>query len=331
MIKFSTTAFIVATSIFLSCNSNKPSSVISDVDSCSTLQFTPLYNNVYDDTIIESAVLPGLLAWAEVTGIDTTLSLTEIVRIEREMSDPFVDDVNRAFTSTDIFDLGYDISNALKRLNELLSDSISTPQHLYGVIWPYRQSIAIVDTVALVALNHYLGPNHEAYSGFDTQIAATKDFRYITTDLVTAILRTSHPFKTPNPPTLLQAMLYEGAITYSTLPAIETDSPFNIIPSSNPHETVLNAPEAWRYLVDNELLYSTNPEVINNLLTSAYPRTNESPYLNRSTIRYISYQIVSDFVVNDTSLSLSRILSTDFYGDPNLRLTKTPRFNSSLK
>ena len=83
---------------------------------------------------------------------------------------------------------------------------------IYSIVSPYKQSIFIADSTMLVALNHYLGIDHNAYDGFDAYVKKTKQAKFIPYDIVEAMIGTYKPYVAEGEEVLLSKMLYAGAI-----------------------------------------------------------------------------------------------------------------------
>lgn len=71
----------------------------------------------------------------------------------------FEPEIEKAFSST------VQLEKRLGTLNANMSEQLpSLPSYsYYGILSPYRQQVILVDSVVFVALNHYLGSEHEAY------------------------------------------------------------------------------------------------------------------------------------------------------------------------
>ncbi|MDE6100009.1 MAG: hypothetical protein K2G01_03115 [Paramuribaculum sp.] len=48
--------------------------------------------------------------------------------------------------------------------------SVRFPARFFGIATPYRQSVMVCDSVILIGLNHYLGPDYPGYASFESHI-----------------------------------------------------------------------------------------------------------------------------------------------------------------
>ncbi|MCM1336386.1 MAG: hypothetical protein NC187_05030 [Candidatus Amulumruptor caecigallinarius] len=107
-------------------------------------------------------------------------------------------------------------------LAELLPD-VKWPR-VYGIVSPYRQAIVNTDTVSLVALNHYLGPDYEAYSGFDPYTRRQKNARLLPYHFTEALLMRDYPQPLDSlnarPADALDVMVHDGAVAAAMMRVI---------------------------------------------------------------------------------------------------------------
>lgn len=92
---------------------------------------------------------------------------------------------------------------------------------VYGIISPYRQAIVNTDSVSLIALNHYLGPDYEAYSGFDPYTRRQKSPRLLPYQFTEALLMRDYPQPVDSlgsrPADALAVMVHDGAVAEAML------------------------------------------------------------------------------------------------------------------
>lgn len=206
-------------------------------------------------------------------------------------------------------DLGIINKNFNQKLPQVKLDKI------YSFVSPYRQSIYICDSTLLIALNHYLGAEHEAYNGFEDYIKRNKDARFITYDIVEALISTNITFETNGNDDLLSKMLYEGSIIEAKMQLVPNASLEDALGytaeelewANNNEETI------WQALVSKELLYTTAYFDIDRIL---------SPAPNTSIIhkdapgrlgRYIGYKIVNSYIKKHSETTLKDLFISDFY------------------
>lgn len=186
---------------------------------------------------------------------------------------------------------------------------------IYTIVSPYRQSIYMADSTMLLALNHYLGENHEAYNGFDEYIKRTKDAKYIPYDIVEALIGSLLPFETCGNDILLAKMLYAGAIVEAKMQIVPNASLAKALGYSDDElewvkENELNL---WNALVSKELLYSTSYLDFKQLLLPA-PNTSvlHAGAPGRVGV-YLGYKIIESYMKKYPDMVLQNLFESEFY------------------
>ena len=187
--------------------------------------------------------------------------------------------------------------------------------NVYSFVSPYHQSIYICDTTILIALNHYLGANHEAYNGFEEYIKKHKEKRFIPYDIVEALISSNYPYEPNGNDDLLSKILYNGAII---------EAKMRIIPNATLEDALgytseefkwveQNQQLIWNTLISKELIYSTSYMDIDRLLSPA-PNTSIINSNSPGQVgRYIGYKIVEAYLKKNSSTTLQQLFSPDFY------------------
>jgi len=165
------------------------------------------------------------------------------------------------------------------------------------VRYPFR--IAIGDSLWLVALDNYLGPDHRFYESFPKYLRAELDARYIPLDLCEQWSRTVLP--PPQGRTFLDKMVYQGKQLYVAGTLVPEYESRELLRYSEEQWNWAEANEAqiWSHFIDRELLFSTDPEQDRKFLDRApFSRfglelDNESP---GRIGRYIGYKIVTAYM-----------------------------------
>lgn len=211
------------------------------------------------------------------------------------------------------------IESELGRLASILKDSL--PQagfsRVFGVISPYNQSVVIADSIVIIALNHYMGENYAAYASFPPAIIRLKTPGRIPIDVAEALIRVNYPFTTAESPTLLQRMIYEGAIAY-TLSALFPDASAADILGITPEaysETISATPEIWRELSSSGALYSSDPSAYDHMF-SRLSSSDMPPYVSPTT----GLQILKSYIANQPDTQLKDLLTPKFYQPAQTRL-----------
>lgn len=227
----------------------------------------------------------------------------------------FEPEVEKAFPSTAEIEKDLGTFEANKR--RLLP---SLPRYsYYGIVSPYRQQVMLVDSVVYVALNHYLGENHEAYGSMPDYARATKTPAYIAPDVAEAILSVEYPYSAGESPTAIQYFIYEGALlkAVSELTGITDTATLLGWTPQQLSMTESQEAEVWRKMAADNIIYSTDMTLARRLCApspSAQPISTELP---GRIGRYIGYRIVSAYLNSHPDTPLATILSPDFYNSPS--------------
>ena len=234
--------------------------------------------------------------------------------LEVMMFTPMVDSV---FThGTDSIALA--IGSIRSRLREAGVDL--APRRYAAVVWGRHESVLFVDSVMLIALNHYLGAENDAYRHFPLYMRLVKEPRLMPYDLAEALVATDHPYANGDEGTALQRMLYEGALTAAKMEAVK---------DATPADALGYRPEQMRFIVDEEsnlwrtmlaegLLFDTSVATIDRLVRPAPNTGILDPRCPGRVGRYFGYRIVENYRRRHPEASLSFLLSPQFYNDPQV-------------
>lgn len=195
------------------------------------------------------------------------------------------------------------------------ANDIELKPRLYAaVVWGRNESVMFVDSVMLIALNHYLGAEYDGYSHFPLYMRLVKEPRLMPYDLAEAIIATDHPYQ-PQAGTALERMLYEGALTAAKIEAVDGGNVADAL-GYRPEQIEFiqqNEQQLWRTLVEREFLYDTSVTTIDKLVA---PGPNTSLLDVRCpgrAGRYIGYRIVREYMDRHPETSLAWLLSSQFY------------------
>lgn len=227
----------------------------------------------------------------------------------------FQPQVDAAFPTLSVFEstLGQICSRA--KADSLAVDGMQ----FAAVVWGKPYAVAPVDSVMLIALNHYLGPDHESYAHMPSYRRAEKDAKYLPYDVASALAASATgKFATKDAPTVLNNLLYEGALVEARM---------RLVPDANladalgyTSETLVwleeSLPEIKREMAQRRMLYDTDPDLINRLFAGAA----SSPLLNGAApgraARYVGYTLVRRYADEHPDATLRDLLSPSFYDDP---------------
>ena len=166
----------------------------------------------------------------------------------------------------------------------------------------YRNKIAVTDTIVLIALDTYLGENHEFYASFYDYTKQNLNSNQIVPDLATSYAEQF--IYQPNRTTFLDEMIYFGKQLYLKDLWIPFKTDFEKIGYSvSEYEwSQENEFYIWQYFVENELLYQTDRKLLGRFIVAA-PFSRFNLELDRESPgrlgQYIGWQIVKSYMKNN--------------------------------
>lgn len=206
--------------------------------------------------------------------------------------------------------LGATLANAKEQ-------GLKLPHRRYvAVVWGRPESIVFNDSIALIALNHYLGENSPAYEHWPLYKRMLKRQDMLIYDIAEAEIATAYPFApAENENTVLSHILYEGALAYAKMQLIPDASVANAIGLSEEQltDTENNIEYMWGKLAAEQMLYSSDNDLIERLFAQLPYSTPISPKAPGRCVRMLGYQIVQSFVRNNKGTTLEKLLSPKFY------------------
>lgn len=228
----------------------------------------------------------------------------------------FTPDVDSVFVHS-----GNELSKTIGTVTaRLRASGIDVPQRRYATVaWGRHESMMFVDSVMLIALNHYLGATYKGYSSFPLYMQLVKEQRFIPYDIAEAITATRYPYQPTEAPTALSRMLYEGAIVTVRKAAVPGASEQDALAYLPEQLNYLKDEEAalWQKIVSDGLLYDTSPATTDRLVLPAPNTTLLSPGCPGRAGRYIGWRIVESYLKRHPGTTLDKILSPSFYNSSN--------------
>ncbi|MDG1374137.1 MAG: gliding motility lipoprotein GldB [Flavobacteriaceae bacterium] len=191
----------------------------------------------------------------------------------------------------------------------------------------YRNKVVVTDSIVLIALDTYLGVDHEFYASFYDYIKQNLNKDQIVSDLATAYAE--RLIYQPKRSTFLEEMIYFGKQLY-----------FKdlLIPFKEDYEKIGYLPEQyewaqdnefyiWQYFVENELLYETDRKLLTRFIIPApFSRFNleldsESP---GRLGQYIGWKIVKSYMENNTTplVKMLQMEATDIFKNAKFKPKK---------
>ena len=168
----------------------------------------------------------------------------------------------------------------------------------------YRNKVLLADSLLIIGLDNYLGSEHRFYGGIEKYISKEMKPSQIGPDVAEAYARNF--IKPPNSASFLGQIIYYGKVLYLKdlwLPKIPDAQKIGYT------ETEYEWAEAnelymWRYFVEKELLYNTDPKLGARFINPApfskfyLEIDNESPGMLG---RYLGWKIVRAYMENTDS------------------------------
>ena len=163
----------------------------------------------------------------------------------------------------------------------------------------YNNRVILADSLLLIGLDNYLGPEHRFYQGINHYIAKELDKKYLSSDVASAFAN-----KLVRPPadrSFLSQMIYYGKNLYlkDIWMPLSADTE-KIHYSEEEMEWVkANEEQMWRYFIEKEYLYSTDqglaPRFLDPAPFSKFRLELDSESPGRAG-RYIGWMIVRSFM-----------------------------------
>ena len=179
----------------------------------------------------------------------------------------------------------------------------------------YRDNVIVTDSIALIALDNYLGETHRFYVDGNIPAYLAKNFtqEQIVVDLADGYAK-KYVFQA-NRKTLLDEMIYFGKLLYfkDVIIPFKADAEKMGYSELQLKWAEANESQIWSYFIEKELLYSTDPKLPNRFIADA-PFTkfylqldNESP---GRLGQYLGWQIVKAYA-ETTGEDMMKIMQTE--------------------
>lgn len=175
----------------------------------------------------------------------------------------------------------------------------------------YRNKVFLTDSLLIIALDTYLGSDHEFYGGIPK--FHSKNFRKEQLEVdVAAAFAKAHTSR-PRQASFLAQMIYEGKQLYLMQALLTGKEPHELFGyTQQEYEFALeNQKNIWEYFVSGELLYKTDRNLLTRFIDPApfskfyLSFDNETP---GRIGRFIGYQIVKAYM-NNNDVALKTMLN----------------------
>jgi len=247
----------------------------------------------------------------------------------RRISDPIQQLQNRA------------VDSVFKDFTNTESEIFSFYQHLkyYNIVFKtprlitvlsdvdYRNKVVVTDSIVLIALDTYLGTDHEFYASFYEYIKQNLNKNQIVSDLATAYAE--QLIYQPKRSTFLEEMIYFGKQLYLKdllIPFKENNEKIGYSPAQYEWAEE-NEFYIWQYFIEKELLYETDRKLLARFIIPApFSRfnlelDNESP---GRLGQYMGWQIVKSYMENNETplLQMLQMEATDIFNNAKFKPKK---------
>lgn len=188
---------------------------------------------------------------------------------------------------------------------------------LYGVIIPYNQSVITLDKGHIfIGLNHYLGPDYDGYKGaFPVYLRHRKTIDRLPIDVMQAHTAALYPAEFADSPTLFNRLLYQGALLETANERLQApDSTLLGLTSDEIKWCEENEANLWKTLLSRDMLYSTDSQMAERLLSPAPNSNLLSGNAPGQAALYLAVKIVRAYCKKNNSAA-EDILKNKLYND----------------
>ena len=177
----------------------------------------------------------------------------------------------------------------------------------------YRNKVILADSLLIIALDTYLGSDHQFYLGIERYISKTMESSQIGPNVAKEFGRKY--VQAPRNAAFLSQIIYYGKLLYLKdlwLPHIPSAQKIGYTEEEYTWAEE-NELYMWRYFIENELLYSTDSKLGSRFISPApfskfyLEIDNESPGMLG---RYLGWKIVNAYMENNT-VEVQRLMITE--------------------
>lgn len=235
------------------------------------------------------------------------------------------------------FKTDFTIYRAWKRVSEIFPDMAPYEQDLSQAFGRFRtyfpekpvpriitcmsgfnQSVITGDSLLVISLDKYLGAEESFYKLLHPPVPAyqRKDMHpgKLVPDAIYAWLITEFPFRGPKED-LLSLMIYEGRARYCVkqlLPGIE-DTRLWGFTEEQMQFCLDNERSMWEYLVEQQLLFSTDRFRLNQFVNPAPFTKDFSRESPGQAVNWIGYRIVAQYMNHNKDISTEELMNMTDY------------------
>ena len=262
---------------------------------------------------LRDSLASELTALMQILEVDSTATDEALMRWSESMPvTMFTPAAESVFPATD--SLSHAVTAALSMARR---KGLDLPQYKYAaVVWGREKSIIIYDSVMFIALNHYLGKDHEAYDHWPEYMRVLKRPDMLPYDVIESELALKYPYISEDGNgTVLSHILYDGAMSYIKMQLMEDADECNALgfTADQLEDIRKNESFIWQRLAAGRMLYSSDSGILSKLLDPAPRSSLISPDAPGRAVRYTGYRIVCQYMERYPDTRLTELLSPEFY------------------
>ena len=225
---------------------------------------------------------------------------------------------------TPVVDSVFDGASVAGDLGHILAAAkdhgLELPRRRYAeVVYGRPESILFVDSVMLIALNHYLGSDFAGYTHLPLYMRMVKTPSMLPYDMAEAIVGTSYPYQPAAGSTVLSRLLYEGALAYAKEKLVRGADPALCLGYAPEQYKWLdhNEKDIWATMVAKGILFDTAESAASRMVDPAPTTPDIAPEAPGRLGRFVGYRMVKSYIDhNPGQADLPYLLSPEFYNNP---------------
>ncbi len=210
----------------------------------------------------------------------------------------------------DLTGLTVDFEKAFGRLKSEIPEFVAPQVYTYVSGFDFQYPVKYTDSALIIALDMYLGSDYSGYPGLGIPLYISERLtpQHILPDCIKEIGMSM--IKTKKTPVLLDAMIEEGKALYFTdLILPETSDYLKIGYTKAQYEWCAdNEDNIWSFLIENELLYSTEARSMSLFMTDGPFTASFSQESPSRTGTWLGWQIVKKYA-EKTKIGLKELMA----------------------
>jgi hypothetical protein len=182
---------------------------------------------------------------------------------------------------------------------------------IYMHVSGLNQSVIVGENILSLSIDKYLGEDYPLYQNYFNVRQRRNMIRdRIVPDYLTGLLYSEFPFD-PNDSGLLDNMIYQGKVIYALQAFLPDDSESLLLGFSEDELNLClkNEKELWRYIIQNQHLYSKDYLIVSKYMTDAsHSAFFTDDYPPRIGV-FIGWRIVSRYMETNKTVTLPDLMN----------------------